>query len=87
MHSICCPRTESHVISFMDMCFAILQNKVARSLLQPTNADRVPPAGGLEYFVQNNMQWHNATDERLVQVAGRALGAFLGALLGLLWPI
>jgi hypothetical protein len=79
MHSICCPKTASHVISFMDMCFAILQDKVARSLLQPTHADRVPPAGGLEFFVKNNMQWHNATDERLVQVAGRALGALYRA--------
>jgi hypothetical protein len=80
--NMCCDRcnkSEARAISFMDLCFAILEHKISHSLTRPMHGDKVTPAGGLEYFVKNNMQWHDATDERVVKVAGRALGALYKA--------
>ena len=91
MNTCCDPRTASHVVSFKDLCFAVLEHKVSRSLLQPTFGNRVTPAGGLEFVFKKNTQWHNATDEQVVQVAGRALGALYkarkGAVVGALGKV
>ena len=76
---ICKKSIQAHDITFPDLLFAILHDKLSRSLLIKKFLNFVSPAQTIEYFITNHMPWHSTNDPHTVERAGRALGAMLGA--------
>ena len=77
--NVCKKSINAHDITFPDLLFAILHDKLSRSLLVKKFANFVSPGQTIEHFVVNHMPWHSTNDQHTIARAGRALGAMLGA--------
>jgi hypothetical protein len=75
----CKKSIKAHDITFPDLLFAILHDKLSRSLLIEKFSNFVSPSKTIEYFVANHVPWHSKNDKHTIERAGRALGAMLGA--------
>ena len=65
----CCAKTVAgRDVSFFDVLYGILHDKLSRSLLTPRSGARVvPPSAAIEQFVQSTLLWHGATDPLIVE--------------------
>jgi hypothetical protein len=78
--STCCSKTlPAHEVTFIDVLYGILHDKLSRSLVRKANAKIVSPAMAIESFVNNTPMWHNATDPLIVERAARVLGSMMSA--------
>ena len=73
--------TKAHDITFLDLLFGIMCDKISRSLLRTPHAGIATPAQAMEFFISKQTNWHDVAEENAMDItrAGRALGAMMVA--------